>query len=169
MLGACLVAVALFLFWAFDVVAYQQIPKYNQAITERQAILQEHKAILENITSLNAEYQKRSASVQRFSSTVPTQKSTAQLIVSLDAAATQAGIHISDLGMGETKQVGEAAGPSTVSITMAMTGTYAGLLLFLSNLEQNVRIIDVQSISVQPQAGSGILNFDLRATTYFIK
>lgn len=167
--GAGLTAVALFLFWTHDVVSYQQISFYNDAIEKRQQLVAERRAILDKIQSLDREYQQHAEKIKQFSLIVPSDKKITELITAFDAIAIQAGAYLKNLGV-----VADVSNQQTelnrVSIDLSASGTYEALQTFLSNIEQHVRIIDIDFLDIKGTGeGSGNLTLELRAIAYFLK
>lgn len=164
-----MIAISLFLFWAFDVTTYSNISKYQEALDARHKTLEERQAILGRIEELYQEYQRRSSDVRLLSFAVPTKKDLANLIVSLDTMAQQSGILLKDISLIEN-----SGGPidssqaAQVGISITTEGTYNSMLSFLSKLEENIRIIDVSSIDIKASQ-TGTILVTLTANTYFLR
>ena len=123
---------------------------------------------MDKIDKMYAEYQQKRNGIQLLNFAVPTKKDIENLIVSIDTIVTQSGLRLDSMSAAEEKKIATAGPLGNVAIVMSLTGTYPGLLAFLSNLEQNTRLIDVISITVSPKAG-GVLDIGLKANAYLVK
>jgi Tfp pilus assembly protein PilO len=168
-IGAGMAAVALFLFWTYDFATYRQIPFYDEAIDKRQQLVEERRAILEKIQSLDREYQQRAENIKQFALIVPTKKNIEEIIFALDVIAIQSGLFMDKLTVqtDEPKQLSEL---NLVFISLEGSGIYPAILNFLGNIEQHWRIVDVDELDITRPAGSQEnLTVKLKASAYFLK
>jgi len=169
-IGAILIAVAALVFWVFDLVMYKQIPIFDSAISEHQAVLQKRKDAQQNIQSLYGTYQNRLSEIQKFLSIVPEGKEIAELISALETIAVQSGIEISEISIAEQKGAKTSKkGTRNVGISIKLLAPYSSILTFLNSIEQNIRVIDIQRIAVAPSIANTLLGIDIRGEAYFIK
>ena len=58
---------------------------------------------------------------------------------------------------------------NTFSLTMTMTGTFANFTKLMGDIEQNLRIIDVTSVTFDAQDTKDIYKFEVKAKIYWLK
>lgn len=168
LIGAVVIAVALFLVWMLLVPQYQKIMAYRNAISERQGLLTERAGILEKIKTLNQQARTKIGDIQKFSSVVPTKKDEAGLISAFDRIAQNLGVELPEISLATTMNTKQNL--SGVSVSLKLTGTYDQMIAFLDSIETNIRLLDISDLTAAPTAvGSTILNFNLNATAYFIQ
>ena len=167
LLGVLLIAMGLFLFWTFLVPEFRDIMAQREAIQERQDLLAERQELMTKINETYTQYQGRAGDIQKFSAVVPAKKSTAELISELEAIAGQSGMQLANISI----QQGQSAGDYQVlSINAELLGSYGSLLTFLGAAEQNIRLLDIDSINASAGEGGVTLpRFSLRAIVYFLK
>jgi len=165
-------AVAIALFFAFPVVlgGFQRIGAFRTAIAERETLLEQRNATLDNVDVQFAKYsQQANADVGHIlTAFVPVRKDTAEIISAIGDIAVQSGIVLEKMSVGE-QQAGKQAGSyKTLTLDMNLTGSYSSLRTFLTNVETYVRLLNVDSLKVSTQP-SGALSFEVIANAYFLK
>ena len=168
-LGAALIAVGAIMFWMLTLPAYDQVMNLRSALADRNSILDNRTAIINNIKTLTKQYADRSADIQRFSNLVPADKGTAELVSTIEAMANQSGITLTGLSLaGSQNPTQNAYVPQPID--MSLTGTYPSFRTFLSLLETNLRIMDVISMNInQTTVNSSNLGFQIKANAYYLK
>lgn len=168
-IGSCLIALAGILFWVLLMPTYDQVMAQRDAIAQRADIIKNRSDIINNIATLTKEYSKRSSDIARFTSIVPDKKSVPELVSSLQALTTQNGLQLETIALsgGTTKSTDPYQGQP---IDLTLTGSYPAFKSFLMNLEKNIRIIDIVSISASPiSENSPIINFSVKGNAYYLK
>lgn len=170
-LGAILIAIAGILFWLLLMPAYDRISNEREALAERETILEDHNAIAANLVSLNKQYSDNSASIQRFASIVPAKRSTAELVSTLQALASQNGLTLTSITVSSQTEQANAAAFGVQPIDVGLAGSYLGFRSFISALETNLRIIDIQTVEANPvtAGGASSLGFRIKANAYYLK
>lgn len=169
-LGVGLVGLVLIIFWIFGVPTWDRISLLNGAIAEREGILSSRTDILRKIEDLNKQYQQRSADVSKISSVMPSAKSAAELVSTIEAITQQTGLQLVEITMGESG--GQQQEFQTVFIELGLIGNYPSLTAFLELAEKNLRLIDVFELSVSQASTPGqqiVLNFRVKANAYYLK
>ena len=167
--GAGLIAVGLFLFWSLDMNGWKRVGALRAAVAERSQLRDDRQAALAKVGTLYDDYQQKvSGDIERkFGAVIPVKKDIPELISSVQTIAGNAGMNISELQINEQKQE-TAQTLKTLGITLRMEGDYAGFRSFLSNLENNVRLLTVDTLSIGTQQ-NGQMTFELHAFGYFLK
>jgi hypothetical protein len=166
LMGFGLIALSLFLFWPLTYAEYEKISLFKTAIADRDAAIKERSEIQQNISKLKKEYEQRGSELATFSAVVPAKKSTAEILSSLEAIATQTGNVIADVAFSTSPIKGEQY--SFLQISIQGRGAYSSLKSMLDSFEKNIPLIDVQTIqmSIDPQTLQ--LSYQIQALTYFI-
>jgi Tfp pilus assembly protein PilO len=169
--GAFIAGIALFFVWPAIVGGWQKVGAMRDAVAEREQLLQKRQEILANVQTASDEYQRRlsAADGQKFAAFVPVRKDTAEIISALQAIATESGAQLGEVHTTETRTK-EGEQYKTISLIIQLRGAYPNMRQFLDRLEQYVRLLNVQTIEVSPDAGgSGGLLFKISADAYFIQ
>ena len=169
-LGVGLAGLAIIVFWIFGMPTWDRISLLKGAVEEREDILSDREDILKKIEILNQQYRDKTSDVARISSIVPSSKSTAELVSTVEAITQQTGLQLTEITTGgDSKKQQE---PQIMSIELGLTGSYPSLTAFLDLLEKNLRIMDVFEINISRTAASGAqaeLSFRVKANAYYIK
>lgn len=168
-LGVSLAGLAIIIFWIFAMPIWDRTSLLNGAITERENILSLREETLRKIDELNRQYQEKASDVGRISSVVPNAKGGAELVSTVEAIAKQTGMQLVEITMGESGSQQQEL--QTVFLGLSLTGTYPSLTAFLDLAEKNLRLIDIQEISVSHALTPGaqvILNFRIKANAYYL-
>lgn len=164
--GSLLIAVAAFGFFGFLLPAYDEIRATQAAIDERSASIVELQNSLQAVDRLKGDMQGRIGEVDKLSGIIADEKRADEILSSIDAIANQSGMQIVQFSMGD---IGVSEGISTASVEMNLRGAYPSFKTFLENLENNLRLFDVQSISISTPDDSGILSISLRLNLYHLQ
>lgn len=168
-IGTGLVAISVFVLYAFGWNYFSNIQTYNTAITGANATLVEKQSILEKIGILNEQYKTRRSSIDRISSLIPTKKNTAELISSIEKISSDSGIRVSRLLISDTKSIA-ANDYNELRIELFTAGNYQSLISMLSTFERNIRLLDVNEISVTRDLQNPLLlNFTVVTSAYYLK
>jgi len=189
MILALLLVVAAFVMY-FDLLS----PAYAALQTEKgqelsnQQLLSNEKQIVTQVQSLISQYQNQTQSQQSASMALPTGPDVAGALNQLYGLASANTINIQSVGVSlqavaatpteapVTDQIESAAeGASiteplgTISFSLTATGSYENFQAFLQSLETNIRLFDVQAISLASNGASNQDNFtySLTVVTYY--
>ena len=168
-LGAVLAGLAVIVFWILTMPIWDRMSLLNEAIAGRNDILASRKDLLKKVDELNAQYRERTSDVSKISSIVPSSKSAAELVSTLEAISQQSGMQLVEVVMsdpGDTQQ-----GLQTVLFELGLIGNYPSLNVFLESLEKNLRLTDISEMSVTQASLTGAhisLNFRIKAKAYYL-
>jgi Tfp pilus assembly protein PilO len=167
--GAFSLGIALFFFWPAVYGSWQEVSALRQAVSDRQQLLDTRTDILSKASDEYKKYQAALAGVggQNFAQLVPVRKNAAELVSAAQDIAQTSGVQISQIQITELKgNPGDAY--KTLTMSLEMTGSYAGLRTFLTDLENYVRILNVNSIQISADPTGG-LRYIIKADSYFLK
>ncbi len=168
-----LISVFVFLFILVLVFLFLLKPKYNeisqfkQEFKTKQEELANKKTYFENVKKLISNYQKiNSQDIEKIAKVLPSEKDIAGLFVQIEALAEEAGLNLLGLDIAERKEVPELEKFKVreLGITLNLSGgDYFAFKKFLSAVESNLRIIDIDSINFAAEAES----YALSLKTYY--
>ena len=167
--GAVTVGIALFFLWPAVFGSWSEVGALKDAVAERQQLAAQRKDILDKAATEYAKYQKVTTGDvgKLFTEFVPVKKDSAEFISGIQDAATQAGIQITQIQNSE--QAAKTTDQfKTITTTIDLSGSYASFRTFLSNMEQYIRLFNIDGVQIVTDQG-GQLRFTVRGNAYFIK
>lgn len=169
-IGVSIVAVALFAGWALLGGQYRMVGVLKAAIAERDSIITERDEIMKNVDALYTQYDGRRQDIERFSFVVPDGGGVAEIISALDAIATRTGMQMTGVSVQGSSIGGEKQTSGALTIPVQLLGSYISFAAFLEGVEQNLRLLDVVSISISSDpTNPQLLRFDLQMTAYLVQ
>jgi hypothetical protein len=163
LLGSILIAIAIVVFFALVMPKYDEIRATQQAIDERQVLLDDLNEALSRVNSLKAEISASSSDVEKVGGVITGPKNTDEILVALEVMAEESGVQISNISIAEGKTDGTF---ETLVMKLDGSGVYSSLKLLLERLEKNTRLFDVKKITLND---AGIfLNFSMEINVYYL-
>lgn len=166
LLGSILLAVAAFAFFGFILPVYDEVRATQTAIDDRTASITELQQALQSVESLKSEMQGRIEEVEKLGGVISEGKRADEVLSSINAIANESGMQVVQFSMGD---VGLSSGISTGSIDMNLRGAYGSFMTFLENMENNLRLFDVQGISIATPDQTNVLNINLKINVYYLQ
>ena len=159
------------------------LPEYSKIQSQR-ADQSQYQNILENVSELQAKrdellvkYQNISGQqIGQLSKVLPDNVNTVSLAMNLDSIASRYGISIKSIQSiastrGNSSTIVQGS-PSTTygsaDFAFSFITTYSNFKHFMQDLEQSLRIIDVQSVQFQSTTND-LYEFQVTITTYWLK
>lgn len=157
---------------------YEQKKQTLQTKKDELSDLQKLKKDLEQITSVEKE---------RLSKILPTAKELPDIFLQMESLAKESGLKVSRVtikdastkqsttGSSDSGAKSEAAkllsGIQTITVSLSVEGdtTYESLKILLDNIENNMRIIDLDSLSFVPTLEQEEGSFSLNLNTYYLE
>lgn len=142
------------------------LDRSKELIALRDALLARYNAIpTEDLNKINA--------------LLPDAVDTVRLIIEINSIASRHGMTLLDIAVGDVVLGGSGGGgrigPDTapfgnVSLSFSVTATYDRFRGFLADLERNLRLLDVVSISFsEANPATGLTTFGVSFNTYWMK
>lgn len=135
-------------------------------------VLVERQKLVANLAQLMGQYNERASDVAFFDRAIPVGQNIAELLVNLEALASENGLIFSSVDF-KSKEL-EVNGVKTLLMEIKLKGLYPALQNYIKALEKSLRIFDVVSISfsgISPeQLGiktSSEIDFTLSVNTYY--
>lgn len=165
LLGSVLIAAALFVFFAFVLPAYDQIKATQTGIDERQVSLVELQNAMQRVKQLDSQLEGRVEEVEKLGGVIADEKRSDEVLSSVDAIANQNGMQILKFSMAET---GRQEGFSVAGVDLILRGSYLSFRNFIEGLENNLRLFDVQNLSISAPDEGGFLNINIKFNLYYL-
>lgn len=172
--GAFVVGLALFAAWPFVWGKWQTVQALQDALASREVMVAERADALENLEREFTKFDENLAGddAEKFAAMVPSQRETAEIISAIDTIAGGTGMSIIEVGLSEPVQRARdntQASLKEVIVTIEMEGSYASFTSFLSQLEFNIRLFDVQTLEItQDRNRPGVQGYTLDAKAFFL-
>lgn len=173
-IGAFLVALGIFLSWAWTLPNYQAASALGDVAEEKELDLQQKTEIVEKIKSWHRQYESKRDEISRFQQIIPKEKNIGEIINVIEKVAGESGIQVLSLEVSEKK--GNAADKfDTISIIINGSGTYPSLGSVLTQLEKNIRLLDVTELEISKSndssagASSNLLSLRISVDAYVAK
>lgn len=164
-----------------DIPEIQGVLDLRKKANNQKIIFLEKQELMAKIDRLKEDYQKNEDNLKRVDHILPSGKDEPNLIVQLEALALAGGLvldHI-ELFSAQEQTVSKAQKARIVTeeqskdykvltISLKLIGDYPALKAFLKAAEENIRLMDVQSINFSRQSqDSQFFNFDISLKTYY--
>lgn len=182
-----LAAIGLFVFYTNG--AYQRVTElrktqaaYSDALDNSRKLLEVHDALAAKYSSFSREDK------ERLEKLMPDNVDNIRLILNIDKIAKQYGMLPADIKFDASTAEASSAGAQnaprspaearelerpygTFELEFSVTGTYPKFLQFLRDLEQSLRIIDVEAIAFSTGVGdsSSTYRYTFKVKTYWLK
>lgn len=158
-------------------------------------ILEAKKEELEQLKRLRSELAKvTSSEIEKLEKILPLEKELPDIFLQMENLARESGLKVTRISIQEGSQAGVAdqnaiadetikedtrsstpankkgSNIGTLSISLAVTGskTYTALKMLLDNIEDNIRLVDINSLSFNP-ATEGESSYTINLKTYYLK
>ena len=140
----------------------------KQAFLDRQVALEE----------LGRKIEARRVFIDQVKDVLPEKPEVPELVVTLEKLASSNGMYIdnfipkvlADLPQASAAQT-EQKEYQTIELQFNLTGTYSNMKKFVSDLEKNIRPVDIITIAINsesaPTQASDIVRFNIKANTYY--
>lgn len=172
-----LLLLSLGLFYTFTNPQYKEVKELSTLASEYQSILKNISQIVELRDSLLATYATISrAEIDRMNAVLPDNVDTVKLALDLDNMAARYGVSIKNIqtAIGGNSGAGLIVLPEyekkydTATVTFSFIAAYANFNRLLADIERNLRIMDIKSITFQ-SSDSGFYDYQISAETYWLK
>lgn len=178
LIAAILVSISGFLFWTNVLPEYDHISGLKLVVEERVALLESRNQIVQRFVELRSEYERRYGELQRLAFVVPEKKNLPGMITTVDAISSKIGTTLGELTIGsEGSSPGQAS--NILSLKINIQSPYESFLNFLGHIEKNLRLIDVNSLTItskdtsgqvsNPSGGPSLLGIQVEAKAYYLK
>lgn len=175
-LAAVFIVFGLVIFSTLVSGAYDQVQRLRGELSAKSNLFQVQSHQLAQVQNLISQYQGITRLQDSLNLALPLQVDTVGAIIQINAIAQKNGLTIGSINFDPLVEARKEAGVvvvkdiGTLNMTLKLTGSYSSFKNFLSDLESNIRIMDVTSLKMAPagrEAGEDSFNFDLTVSTYY--
>lgn len=165
------------LFYTFTNVQYQEVKGLYTLASEYQNVLRNTSAIVELRDRLLVTYETfPKAEIDRINKVLPDNINTVRLALDLDSMASRYGLSIKNIqattgASGDANFIvlpEQASAYEKATVSFGFISNYENFMLLLADLERNLRIMDIRSISFQTSE-SGLYDYRVSVETYWLK
>lgn len=173
-------------------------PKYTEIGDEggldyksKVELLKSRENELKQLQALEKEFTKvSSVEIRKLEKILPSSEDVPDLFVQMENLARESGLSVTRIGITDgrtadtgnsrstqqnssdnaTTASGKISNISSVDVSLSVIGdgTYSGLKVFLDNIENNMRIVNVDSLSYTPSEAESA-SYSINLTTYYIE
>ncbi len=170
-----LIAVSLAAFFFYVHPQYQKIQAYRTEASQYDEVLTKAAELKRIRAELSSKYSTFSPSdLDRLGKLIPEKVDIARLILDLNGVASRYAIEIKNISTSEATQKESSIGKSkpyrVSTISFDFETSYEGMLRFVADLEQSLRLVDVLSLSLKPGTNptSPIYTYSITLQTYWL-
>lgn len=155
----------------FGNMQYQSAMEAKKDLNNAQADLENKQSELSDLKTLNEKLTNMRVEIDDVKKVVPQGPDIPELLVNLEAIASRSlmtfnSVTVSEAGRSTSAAEGTAVSPTGVqnlSISVSVTGEYNNLKVYLDSLEKNIRLLDVQSVSMGSEG-----SYNLTMNAYYV-
>ncbi len=153
-----------------DIPMVQGVLDTRKSIENQQKTLIEKNEFIETVSSLATKYKGNEDVLNQLRFILPNDEDIPNLVVQLEALAVSNGIILSDTTI--TKAEKDENSPidyAIININLRLNGSYEAFKSFLASVENNMRLIDIDTINFQAEGveNSKTFDFDVIFKTYY--
>lgn len=137
--------------------AYQKVKADRVEYITALNTYQTQKALQENINEINSKTKSLRTELDKLAVALPAEEESETILVQLENIATDASMKLLAISPQPTSdlEVKDDSVPyQHLDVMIQLSGTYAQFKTFLEKIEKNLRIIDIQSINMNPSLSS---------------
>lgn len=149
---------------------------YDDALDRSKELISLRDALLSRYNAIPSE------DLKKINSLIPDAVDSVRLIIEINAIAARHGLTLLDTVVGEvdagatdSRDVPGRLGPEsssygTASLSFEVAARYETFRAFIGDLERNLRLIDISTISFgESSTGTGLTNYGVNLSTYWMK
>jgi Tfp pilus assembly protein PilO len=156
-------------------------PEYNTVtllrgeLVSKTEFLTKQQAAIDGVQKLLAQYQGVARLSDSLSMALPSKENVSSILSQITAIAQSSGVAVQSVGITylplkpANASISLARGIGTLRLNIEMAGSYASLKRFLQSLETNIRVMDIQNLTINPvgRSDQDIFGYSLNVDTYY--
>ncbi len=165
--------------------SYKKMEDINNKIISSEETLEEEQEILNNLKEIREEYQQVKDDMEKINMVLPQGEEIPELLVQLEAMVLDAGLFCESIKpisteeeVGSTteefqdqKEAKKIVSYRPLDISVELSGNYKSFKKYIDNLEKNIRITNITSITIDKpdseEGGENLFDFTLELKTYY--
>jgi Tfp pilus assembly protein PilO len=175
-----LIAIAILTFFFYVNPVYKDIQVLQEESKQFDEALDKSKKLQKIRDELLLKYNSLSSDdLDRLEKLLPDNVDNVRLVLDLDGIASAHGLSVRDVAISSTSEEESEevtiVGPdsdlfNSIQLSFSVTSTYDDFLLFLRDLEESLRIVDIKELSFEaPNEESSFSEYDVSLETYWLK
>lgn len=171
-IGITIAIIAVGVFLGYN--QYGKVVEAQKVVKKADMQLQEEQEELDNLRELSQSLEDMSIEMDSVKQVLPNGIAVPELLTNLEAIATHSEVTFNGISVSSQENIaknvaeGEKSaaptGVQTLPVTVSITGDYLNVKRYLTDIESNMRLLDVNSIT---SSGEGI--FDISMTAYYVE
>ena len=171
LIGASIIAGALASFMIFVLPRYDLIKETKDTIEIREIEVAKKRKFVDKMIELKKIIEARQDDLSKVESFISSGKHTQDVIINLESIVREAGVAINDFKTGSAKSDTNESF-EIMQIELTAGGQYSSISNMIKLIEKNLRIFDIQEISITRKESGGTVSpliSSLKINTYYIK
>lgn len=150
-----------------DIPGVQEVLGLKKQIENQKKVLEEKQNLINTVEGLRSEYENNKETLDKLDYIVPGKQEIPNLIVQIEAIAAKGGLVLGEMRFKTEEKSSEKY--NTLIIELSLSGDYASFEKFLSTIEENIRLMDVESITFTSaeSEGASLFNFGVIFNAYY--
>ena len=161
-------AIGGFLFFAFFWPEYQYSSAIQEALNDRNQLIQDSNDALGNMQILNGEYETNKTKYDRMLVFMPANERSDYITASLQSVASQTGVRLSSIAIADAANKKKATDYQEITITLQIAGRYTDVLRFFSALEGSLRLYDITQINLSKSSSGRTVGQGVQGTVQIL-
>lgn len=170
-MGALMVSGALVAVFALVWPRYDAIQEAKDNLAAKELAIAKKQKFVEKMTDLRKQIEARRDDLSKLENLLSSGKHAEEITVNIEAITQEAGVTIGEFRSGAGKsESGENF--EILPIELTVSGPYAAIFNLVKLLERNLRIFDIQEVSINKKEGgvfTAPLLASLKMNTYYLK
>jgi Tfp pilus assembly protein PilO len=175
LLTAVLFVASLFVYATLIRPEYNTVTLLRGELTSKTDFLAKQQAAISDVQQLLAQYQGVARLSESLSMALPNKENVSSILSQITAIAQSSGIAVQSVGITylplkpANASISLARGIGTLRLNIEMAGSYAALKKFMQSLETNIRVMDVQTLTIDPigRSDQDLFSYSLNVDTYY--
>ncbi len=142
---------------------YRKMSLAQGEFTQQSQVLEDTQNLVAVLSQLSEQFSSITTDIQKVKIAIPQKDDIAILLVEIPTLAAQNGLIVSEINFGEQIQ---NDGYVAIPIGLSARGSYLNLKSFLRSVEQNLRILDLASLTFSGDLRGGQYDFQFTIHTY---
>jgi Tfp pilus assembly protein PilO len=148
---------------------WKGIAEQNKQIKQKEEEVSDKQQKIEDLKGLKANYQKIKDKITTIATALPTKEEHAELLIQLNTMALKNRVFLLSVNSQETKKSDKTQVEvyGTAPLEVKIVGDFQSMKNFISDIEKNLRILDITSIGIEksPQGNTTIAT--LKIDSYY--
>jgi len=158
----CLIGGAVFFLWP----KYKDFNNLRLSVQDKKAELANKEKYFSELNDISQKLKEYNSELQKINASLPATATVPELVDFLAKKSSENGLILEKVILDKISPLEQDSQIQKISLSISLSGFYPGLKNFLSSLQKNSRLVEIDSILFsEPQAGK-TFTIDLRVKAY---